>query len=375
MNPPILLPFVKMQATGNDFILITYDAFTKSGTRLSLQETSRLICDRHFGIGSDGMICVRDLQANSHGSTKEALEDETNSPEVEMLFFNPDGSDGRMCGNGARCFSQFVWSQYSVMSHSTESSSVELNGNRSLFFQVNGKTYKSVRTQEDPERVTLHFVEPVRVEDFELEEILRSNVSLKSHAEFVQNRLLGAFRVQPGTDHLVLYLKLGSSFLLSDHSKNFSDPNYSYGSIDPDDSLETQHTTRAILLDIAKAIRLDPQFAPNGINVNLIQSIKPDQLELVTYERGVEQATLSCGTGTIAGALAFLSLESGNRVRIVTDGGELIVDCERLIDTPKMISSSDSESERANSEPLLFDSVSLTGPTRTIAHGSFILPS
>ncbi len=84
------LPFVKYEGTGNDFILID------DRTGLMLQEPSfiRRLCDRHYGIGSDGVLLLR----NHEGF------------DFEMVFFNPDGSEATFCGNGGRCMVAFAQS-------------------------------------------------------------------------------------------------------------------------------------------------------------------------------------------------------------------------------------------------------------------------
>jgi diaminopimelate epimerase len=83
------LNFTKMQGTGNDFIVIEdfddkYD---------NLEELARKLCDRHFGIGADGILIVR----------KSAKAD------IQMIIINADGSYASMCGNGIRCFAKYIW--------------------------------------------------------------------------------------------------------------------------------------------------------------------------------------------------------------------------------------------------------------------------
>jgi diaminopimelate epimerase len=99
----MLLEFTKMQGIGNDFVVV--DCLTESApSAATLQEVSPRLCDRKFGIGSDGVILV--LPGSDTDFT--------------MRMFNPDGSESEMCGNGIRCFARFVRDKgYSDKSHIT----------------------------------------------------------------------------------------------------------------------------------------------------------------------------------------------------------------------------------------------------------------
>ncbi len=85
------LRFVKMQASGNDFILL--DGLSRPLPRLRWGRVARKLCDRHFGVGADGLILVLPSRR----------------AEFRMRVFNPDGSEAEACGNGLRCFAKFVY--------------------------------------------------------------------------------------------------------------------------------------------------------------------------------------------------------------------------------------------------------------------------
>ncbi len=88
------IQFVKMQGTGNDFVII--DQRVAAGESLPLQEIpviAKKLCDRHFGVGADGLILVLP----------------SDKADYRMIIFNPDGSEAEMCGNGIRCFTRYVW--------------------------------------------------------------------------------------------------------------------------------------------------------------------------------------------------------------------------------------------------------------------------
>jgi diaminopimelate epimerase len=82
--------FTKMQALGNDYLYV--DCFRQSLAGVDLSELARRICDRHFGVGADGLILVSPGRRHR----------------FRMIFYNPDGTEAEMCGNGIRCFARFL---------------------------------------------------------------------------------------------------------------------------------------------------------------------------------------------------------------------------------------------------------------------------
>jgi len=96
--------FVKMQGLGNDFVLI--DGRKENLSGIELPQMTQDICDRHFGIGADGLIVVW----------------QSEKADIRMQIFNPDGSEPEMCGNGIRCFAKYI---YETSSDKKEVLSVE----------------------------------------------------------------------------------------------------------------------------------------------------------------------------------------------------------------------------------------------------------
>lgn len=82
--------FTKMQATGNDFILLNY---IEEKLQYSFKLLSEFLCNRHFGVGADGIIII----------------EKSNFADFKMRIFNKDGSEAEMCGNGIRCFAKYVY--------------------------------------------------------------------------------------------------------------------------------------------------------------------------------------------------------------------------------------------------------------------------
>jgi len=87
------IKITKMQGLGNDFVILDYEEFKKTG--LSMSELAKKLCDRNFGIGADGMI-IPDCKT-------------ADNVDIGWYFYNSDGSAAQMCGNGMRCFAKYVY--------------------------------------------------------------------------------------------------------------------------------------------------------------------------------------------------------------------------------------------------------------------------
>ena len=226
------LTFYKYQGTGNDFVMIDNRNGSLDVSNLALV---RRLCDRKFGIGSDGLIAIQ------------------NHPdyEFEMVYFNADGSQS-MCGNGARCAVAF-------------SAFLQIFKEKTRFLAIDG-----------PHEATL-------VAD-QVELLMADVKSIE--------RRSGDFFVNTGSPHHIRFVEKTEGY-----------PVFEEG----------------------KSIRHDPQYAPGGTNVNFVQRLAKDHVFVRTYERGVEDETLSCGTGVTAAALVYGAQHNQNNVKINTLGGELSV--------------------------------------------------
>jgi diaminopimelate epimerase len=244
-----MLRFTKMDGAGNDFILIDNRA---GEIHLDRTQIARL-CDRHRGIGADGILL---------------LENASDHADFRMRYFNADGGEAEMCGNGARCFARFanqVAGAHGRISFETPAGviSAELAG----------------------DLVTLHMTEPTD---------LRLSVSVQIGAE----KMIVHF-VNSGVPHVVVPVaQVGDAAVSRDGS----------------------------------AIRHHEMFSPNGANVNFIEKRGADKIAVRTYERGVEDETLACGTGVVASALIFAATENVNGpIDVVARGGdELRVGFEKI---------------------------------------------
>lgn len=241
------IPFTKMEGAGNDFVVLDNREGTFSKDELI--ELAPEICDRKFGVGSDGILVL--------------FPAEREDVDYTMFYRNPDGSDAGMCGNGARCIARFAHS---------------LGFNSNHRFNVHNQVYKA--EVEDAESVRISF--PMEAS---AKEILIDGKQL--------------YQIHTGTEHIVL------------------------------DTDEETLDKEDYLKDEGRGLRYHDQFKPEGTNVNFICGIDNTTLKLQTYERGVEDLTLACGTGAIASALVWHHLQetktATNKFNVQTSGGSLNV--------------------------------------------------
>jgi diaminopimelate epimerase len=234
----LILRFYKYHGTGNDFILIDSrnDSFVPVTTMIAQ------LCDRRFGIGADGLIILNHVAGFDFG----------------MRYFNADGHESTMCGNGGRCVVAFA--DY-----------LSLGPGKSRFLAADGEHTGSVLRQDGNichVRISMNDVDGYR----------------KHGEDFILNT---------GSPHMVRFLK----------------------DVDKTDVVKE-----------GQALRYLAEFQPGGINVNFVEE-KERYIFVRTYERGVEDETLSCGTGVTASSLAFAALrrlEEGI-IQVRTRGGNLKV--------------------------------------------------
>lgn len=227
------IQFYKYQGAGNDFIMID-----NRTTYFPIQTSViKKLCDRHFGIGADGLIL---------------LENDENS-DFRMIYFNADGHEGSLCGNGGRCTVKFA-------------KDLNLIGDQTSFDAADG-LHKAI--------------------------IENSKIHLKmSDVKEIQKFSTHYFLDTGSPQHVVFVDDLSAIDVFAK----------------------------------GREIRYGEPYFENGTNVNFVQ-IDQDQLLIRTYERGVEDETLACGTGITASSIA--AFESGklnqNNITIQALGGTLEV--------------------------------------------------
>ena len=233
--------FYKYQGTGNDFVIL--DNRQKEYSNLQLKQIES-ICNRRFGIGADGLM----LLGNKEGF------------DFEMKYYNADGKESSMCGNGGRCLVKFAY---------------HLGIKKSLyrFMAVDGEHEAEI---DDADGIV--------------------SLKMKDVTEIKDYR--GDFILNTGSPH---YVKL-------------------------DDNVMQENVYQK-----GKDIRYHSMFSQEGINVNFVKRMADDEIFVRTYERGVEDETLSCGTGVTASAIVSYHNEIGfNNVTVITKGGKLTVEFDRV---------------------------------------------
>jgi len=237
------LKFVKMNGAGNDFVMLD----NRTG-QLSLTDAQiAKICDRHRGVGADGLLMV------------ESSNDES---DYRMRYYNADGAEAEMCGNGARCFARFA-----------DRLSPAADGKVSFTTPAG-----VISAQLNGDRVSLAMSEPGPFAD---------GVELDAAG---QN--LTVYSINTGVPHAIVL-------------------------VDDLDGTDVHM--------LGKALRHHHHFQPRGTNANFVNQIGPANLVIRTYERGVEAETLACGTGVVASALTLAALtDAPSPISVTVRGGDTL---------------------------------------------------
>lgn len=236
------IPFWKMQGAGNDFILVDDRSQTFPVDHASFIAH---LCDRRRSVGSEGLLLIQPSA----------------SADFRMRFFNPDGAEADLCGNGARCIARLA---------------VEIGA---------APAQMSIETAAGPVRA----------------EILSSGVRL---------------HLPPPKDWR---LHLSMPWKSQEFPLHFVDTGVPHAVAIVEDLAAVD------VAALGSAIRRHPLFAPAGANADFIQITGPDSLAIRTYERGVEAETLACGTGIVAAVLVAEKLGLVQApARVKTAGGDTL---------------------------------------------------
>ena len=232
--------FYKYQGAGNDFVMIDNRSgfFPKENTQLIAH-----LCDRRFGIGGDGLIL---------------LENDSDT-DFRMVYYNSDGNQSSMCGNGGRCLVAFA-------------KDLNVIENETTFIATDG----------------LH------------------------HASFEDNGLVSLQMIDVPT----IDIKKDYSFL------NTGSPHH----VQMVEDLEHYNVK-----ENGSAIRYSELYGAAGSNINFVKKIDDTTFRLRTYERGVEDETLACGTGATAVAIAMNATGQTNAtsINVNVEGGKLVVSFDK----------------------------------------------
>lgn len=226
--------FSKYQGTGNDFIMIDNrdQHFPKQNNSLVAE-----LCDRHFGVGADGLIL---------------LENDTDA-DFRMVYYNADGNESTMCGNGGRCIVAFA-------------KRLGLIDGKTTFNAIDGLHHATINNNI----VSLQMIDVNEVKLLE-----------------------GAIFTDTGSPHHIEQVDSLAGFPVVERGRKIR--NEVYGK--------------------------------EGSNVNFVEQINNNTFQIRTYERGVEDETLACGTGVTAAAIAMHKTKktNSNHITLHVEGGELQV--------------------------------------------------
>lgn len=237
------LGFAKMTGAGNDFIVID-DRGNSIGE--DARELARELCRRRVSVGADGLILLVP-------STR---------CDFRMRYFNADGSEADMCGNGGRCVARFA--------HDLGIVGPEMQ------FESRSGVHRAVITDDG---VRLSMTEPRAM-------ILSFTVSVRGQRFVVH-------RINTGVPHAIL---------------------------------EVQDLEEYPVVETGRALRGHEVFLPEGTNVDFVHVVDESHIALRTYERGVEDETLACGTGAVASAILMAALKRVKPpVSVLTRGGDTLV--------------------------------------------------
>ena len=235
------IAFVKMVASGNDFVVI--DNRKPAVPVARLRAFARAICDRNYGAGGDGLIAL----------------ERSKKSDFRMRIINSDGSEAEMCGNGARC---------------------------AALFAVKNK-------------------------------MAGKKMSFETLAGIIEAEVKGAIvklkMSDPGG------LKLGISLVLSDGRYNVNFVNTGV----PHAVIFVEHLEGQDVRTTGKEVRYHSTFAPRGTNADFVEVAGKNLIKVRTYERGVEDETLACGTGVTASAIISAAVKDfKSPVTCLTKGGD-----------------------------------------------------
>tara|TARA_B110000008_G_scaffold141031_1_gene142775 strand:+ start:4775 stop:5551 length:777 start_codon:yes stop_codon:yes gene_type:complete len=229
------MTFYKYQGAGNDFIILDnrISLFPKKNNELIAS-----LCNRHFGIGADGLIL---------------LENDIES-DFKMVYFNADGNESTMCGNGGRCIVAFA-------------KKLKLFSIKTIFVAIDGIHKAEINSN----------IVSIQMKDVD-------EIKVSGNSIFADT----------GSPHHIEIV---------DDLENFP------------------------VVELARKIK-STNYGASGCNINFVEQINNQTFKLRTYERGVENETLACGTGATAAAIAMhcIGKSSSKKITLSAIGGELIVE-------------------------------------------------
>lgn len=269
------IKITKMHGCGNDFVFLDYEEFEKSGK--SLEELSKLLCDRHYGVGADGMI----IPVAYNGE----------DADIAWHYYNSDGSTAQMCGNGMRCFAKYIYDKKLVSEKQFKVKTLagiiqpKILANGSVKVNMGKPILEKNKIPFNAPSTSWSGFSEVKTEDYKI------TVSGKT------------FKINPvsmGNPHCVIFTK-----------ENPNELAQKYGP------------------EIEKH-----RYFPQKTNVEFVKIISENEVEMCVYERGCG-ITLACGTGACATVVAsVLNNLTEGKVKVNLLGGCVNIDWKGTKDDP-----------------------------------------
>ncbi|MGB4916078.1 MAG: diaminopimelate epimerase [Leptotrichiaceae bacterium] len=258
-----MVKFEKYQGLGNDFIIVSERELIDKGIP-DYNEFAELVCDRHFGIGADGLLILKYV---------------ANMP--FMFYYNSDGSQAPMCGNGIRCFAHYI-----------KNNKIEEKDTFTVKVVPGDLTIETHQEEDGEFWAKVNMGKPI----FNVNKIINSNKEeLIKEKIVVNNQEVEISYIFMGTDHAVIFV---------DNLSNMNIP------------------------ELGSAIENYTEIFPKKTNVNFAHVKDRNNIEIITWERGAG-LTLACGTGATATAVIanYLGMVD-NKVNVKVPGGMLVIDVD-----------------------------------------------
>ena len=261
------MKFTKMHGLGNDFICIKYD----ENIRYNLNIFSKFLCDRHYGIGADGLILLY----------------KSNIADIKMRIFNNDGTEAEMCGNGIRCIAKFAYNNGLV---EKDCISIETKaGIKKVYYILENKKIMAIKVDMgtpilDTKKIPLY----IPCGENRMENKINKVLFKIKDKEYIGSCL------SMGNPHTVIQINDLRDF------------------------------------DVEKigTIVENYKYFPSKTNVEFVQIINQDNIRIKVWERGVGE-TLACGTGACAAAYTcFENRKTKNSIKVDLEGGSLKIDID-----------------------------------------------
>lgn len=251
-----------MQGAGNDFVVV--DGFAEHLEESKLPNLAKGFCDRHFGVGGDGLVIVLP----------------SDTADFCMRMLNPDGSEAEMCGNGIRCAAKFAFERGLTMANPVRVET--LGGLKTIeLTAVDGKITAARVNMGNP-----------KLERAEIPSVAPGIGPILDEPLALEDRTLGITCVSMGNPHCISFVDDVASYPVR---------------------------------MVGPQVELHPSF-PERTNAEFVQVIDRDNIRMRVWERGAGE-TLACGTGACASAVAsILNGKTERSVTVHLDGGDLFID-------------------------------------------------